>query len=200
MRPKLTRWRLLAFLLLTPVIFYLLLIGANYYYATRADYILQRIRNLKIDNSSIEELKRLGSEHGLRYEVPAFCATTPCIMVSPNNGWMRSLLIPSARAGLAQHTGLKAWQVAGYIVIENGHVTGKMYVLEILTDNIFPETQVSASDQHRSEFNSCIYRPLKRHPDTRFIKPATFAPSGSSFQMGCQRKIESAPLSSISSA
>jgi hypothetical protein len=142
MRSKLTRWRLLAFLLLTPVIFYLLLIGANYYYATRADYILQRIRNLKIDNSSIEELKRLGSEHGLRYDVPAFCAATPCIRVSPNNGWMRSLLIPSARAGLAEHIGLRAWQVAGYLVLENGQVTGKVYDLEILTGNVFPETQV----------------------------------------------------------
>ena len=165
MRPRLTKWGLLVFLVLTPVIFYLFLIEANYYYATRADYILQRIRDLKIDDSSIEELKRLGSEHGLRYEAPANCAGTPCAhLVSPSNGWMRSLLIPLARIDLGQRIGLRAWHVAGDILIENGQVTGKIYALEILNDNVFPETQVSASDKHRSEYDSCIYRPLKRHP------------------------------------
>jgi hypothetical protein len=126
---------------------------------------LQRIRDLKIDDSSIEELKRLGSEHGLRYEVPANCAGMPsAYMVSPNNGWMRSLLIPLARTDLGQRIGLRAWQVAGDILIENGQLTGKIYALEILNDNVFPETEVSASDKHRSEYDSCIYRPLKRRP------------------------------------
>src|ERR1700733_11983565 len=131
MRLKLIRWRLLAFLFLTPVIFYFSLVGANYYYAMRATYVLQRIRDLKIDNSSIEELKRLGSEHGLRYETAANCAIAPCVqMVSPNNGWMRSLLIRLARANIEQQIGLRAWQVAGDIVIENGQVTGKIFALE----------------------------------------------------------------------
>jgi hypothetical protein len=50
----------------------------------RAAYVLQRIQALKLDNSSIEELKRLGSEHGLRYEASIYCANTPCAyMVSP---------------------------------------------------------------------------------------------------------------------
>ena len=165
MRLKLIRWRLLAFLFLTPVIFYFSLVGANYYYAMRATYVLQRIRDLKIDNSSIEELKRLGSEHGLRYETAANCAIAPCVqMVSPNNGWMRSLLIRLARANIEQQIGLRAWQVAGDIVIENGQVTGKIFALETFTGNVFPETQVSTSDQRHSELNSCTYRPLKRHP------------------------------------
>jgi hypothetical protein len=155
---------LLAFLFFAPVFFYLFLISANYYYSTRAAYVLQRIRNLQIDNSSIEILKRLCSEHGLLYEVPALCETTPCIMVSPNNGWMHSLLIPLARAELGQRIGLRPWQVAGYIALENGQVKGKSYGLEILNGNVFPETQVSASDQHHSEYNLCIYRPLQRHP------------------------------------
>jgi len=157
-------WWLLITLFLIVIGFYLFLIGANCYYARRAAYVLQQIRALKLDNSSIEGLKRLGSEHGLRYEVPASCVSTPCIMVSPNNWWMRSLLIPLARTGLGRRIGLRAWQVAGYIVIENGQVTGKIYGLEILNGNVFPETQVSTSDQRHSEYNSCIYRPLKRHP------------------------------------
>ena len=78
------KWRLLITPFLIIVGFYLFLIGANYYYARRAAYVLQRIQALKLDNSSIEELKRLGSEHGLRYEASIYCANTPCAyMVSP---------------------------------------------------------------------------------------------------------------------
>ena len=165
MRSRLGGLRLLVVLLLAPAIFYLFLVGANYYYATRAAYVLQRIRNLKIDNSSIEELSRLGSERGLRYEAASNCATMPCIhMVSPDNGWMRSLLIPLARADLGELVALKAWQASGDILIENGQVVGKIYALAIFSGKVLPETQVSASGQRHSELNSCTYRPLKRHP------------------------------------
>jgi hypothetical protein len=156
--------RLLAFLLIIPLILYLFLLSANYYYATRAVYVLQRIRDLQINNSSIEMLKRLGSEHGLRYEVPPWCASIQCMMVSPNNGWMHSVLIRFARTGLGRQIGLRAWRVAGYIELENGQVEGKSFGVEILNGDVFPETHVSASDQHHSEYNSCMYRPLKRHP------------------------------------
>lgn len=165
MMPRFRGLRLVVLLLLIPLIFCLFLVGANYYYARRAAYLGGRIRDLKVDNSSIEELKRLGSEHGLRYEAASNCATKPCVhMVSPDNRWMRSLLIPLARADIGQNIGLKAWQASGDILIDNGQVTGKIYALAIFTGNLFPDIQVSASDQRHSELDSCTYRPLKRHP------------------------------------
>lgn len=68
---------------------YLFLVGANYYYAGRAAYLLHRIRELRLDDSAITELRGLGSEHGFRYEKATNCSISPCMyMVVTNNEWM----------------------------------------------------------------------------------------------------------------
>jgi hypothetical protein len=160
------QWRRL---LITPLLiivgFYFFLLGANYYYAGRAAYVLQRIEALKLDNSSVEELKRLGSERGLRYEASIYCAGTPCAyMVSPNNKWMRSLLRPPFLTRLAGPIGLRAWIAAADIYVEKGEVTTKGYALGLFNNRLDPEIQVSSSEGRHSEYDSCTYRPLKRHP------------------------------------
>jgi len=87
---------------------------------------------------------------------------------------MRSLLLPLAQTNLGRHTGLKAWEVWGFILADGEGRTSKGYVLVILTGSYFPETQVSVSEQHHSEYNSCIYRPLKRHPGYEIHRASNF--------------------------
>jgi hypothetical protein len=166
------KWR---FLLLSPLVIvpslYLFLLCANYYYATRAAYILQRIRTMKVDNSSIAELKRLGSEHGLRYlEAGAeACASGECIyQVSPNNRWMWPLLRPPVVARVGRTLGLRAWVAVGDIVLQNHEVTGKIYGLGFFDGEVNPVIEVSAWDERRIDVDVCTYYPLKRHPGYAF--------------------------------
>jgi hypothetical protein len=149
--------------------FYLFLVSANYYYAKRAAYLLHRIRALKIDDSSIAELKSLGSEHGFRYEEePGNCASRPCIhMVSPNNGWMLWLLRSLATASLGESVGLRAWGATGSILVENQTVTGKVYGLALFEGRLDPEIQATAWEEHEFKLD-CSYYPLKRHPGYGF--------------------------------
>jgi hypothetical protein len=164
------RWQLLVSPLVIVIGFYLFLISANYYYAKRAAYVLHRINSLKIDNSSIAELKRLGSEHGLSYEEPSSCANMTCLhMVSPNNAWMRSLLSSPAMAGLGEKVGLRAWEAAGDILVESQDqtVTGKVYGLLLFDGRLDPEIQAWAYEQHNFKLDRS-YDPLKRHPGYGF--------------------------------
>ena len=149
--------------------FYLFLISANYYYAKRAAYVLHRIGALKIDNSSIAELKRLGSEHGLRYEEADNCASMPCIhWVSPNNGWMLWLLRSPATARLGDSVGLRAWWASGDILVDqNQTVTGKAYGVAFFGGRLDPEIEATAWEEHKFELD-CSYYALKRHPGYGF--------------------------------
>src|SRR5258708_7759714 len=159
--------------LLAPVVltfgFFLFLLGANYYYAKRATYVLQRIRALKIDNSSIAELKRLGSEHGLRYDEPDNCTDRPYLhIVSPNNQWMQSLLKSPTLARLGEHVGLRGWLAVGDIELFNQQVTGKVYAVAFFQGHLNPEVDLAAWDERDSEVDLCSYYPLKRHPGYAF--------------------------------
>jgi hypothetical protein len=146
---------------------YLFLLGANYYYAKRADYLLQRIRALRIDNSSIAELRELGSEHGLRYEQANNCASDPCMhMVSPNNAWMRSLMISPTLAEIGDKIGLRSWQAMAGILTENQQMTGKVYVLALFEGRLDPDIQVSAREERKFKLDDCVI--VKRHPGYDF--------------------------------
>lgn len=140
--------------------FYLFMVGANYYYAGRAAYLLKRIRDLKLDNSVAAELKQIGSEHGFRYEEEKNCGQTSCMhFVSPNNQWMWSLLRPPILSKIGEHAGLRRWLAVGDIEIENGQVIAKIYGLEL-----YPKTEVTAWHERKLELDPCMYYPLKRHP------------------------------------
>ncbi len=130
-------------LLLAPVVsafgFYVLLLGTNYYYANRAEYLLRRIRNLKLDNSSIAELKQIGSEQGFRYdETPADrCIDIACLnYVFTDNRWMHSLLGSPVLAKLGERLGLRSWFTVGDIEIQNGQVTGKIYAIQFYAASV----------------------------------------------------------------
>jgi len=159
------KWRLLLISPLVTVLgFYLFLIGANYYYARRAAYLLEKIRVLTIDNSSIAELKRLGSEHGFRCEVASDCTNVTCIhLVSPNNQWMWSILRSPILVTVRERVGLRAWFAVGDIEIENGQVIGKIYGLQF-----YPEMEAEAWHERKLGLNLCTYYPLKRHPGYGF--------------------------------
>jgi hypothetical protein len=72
-------------LLISPIVlligFSFFLLGANYYYSSRAEYLLREVRDLKLENSSIAELKPVGSEYGFRYEEtpPDKCVDVACL-------------------------------------------------------------------------------------------------------------------------
>ena len=166
------RWRLL---LISPLVVvfgsWLFLISANYYYAKRAAYLLQAILALKVDNSSIAELKRLGSQHGLRYEESeaSACANNACLhMVSPNNQWMWWFLKSPALTEVGERVGLRDWFAVGDIEIENGQVVGKIYGLQFYKTHDYPEIEASAWDEHKTQLDLCAYYPLKRHPGYGF--------------------------------
>jgi len=124
-------------LLIIPVVlaggFCTFLIGANYYYAQRATYLLERIRTLPLDDSAVTELKALGSEHGFRYEEATNCGKSPCIhTVAPNNLWMQHILTSRFTASLGRLLGLRAWLAVGDIELEQQQVIGKVYGSRIL--------------------------------------------------------------------
>lgn len=164
------RWRLL---LISPLVVvfgsWLFLIGANYYYAKRAAYLLQRIRALKLDNTSIADLKRLGSEHGLRYAEATDCANTACLhMVWTNNQWMWWFLKSPVLTEVGERVGLRRWYAVGDIEIENGQVIGKIYGLQFYKTHDYPEMEATAWDKRTLELSVCAYYPLKRHPGYGF--------------------------------
>jgi len=166
---------------------YVFLLGANYYYARRAAHVLQRIREMKIDNSGIAELKTLGSEHGLVYigGDAKDCANagpdTDCLcMVSPNNEWMRSLFRSPTVSRLGEYVGLRAWLAVGDVEIQNGQVVGKVYGLQFYDSRPYPKTEVAAWDQRKIELTPCEYYPVKLHSGYGFVN-ATNVPSFSVF-------------------
>jgi hypothetical protein len=161
------KWR---FLLISPLVLilssYLFLIGANYYYAGRAEYVLQRIRALPINQSSVAELKRLGSERGLRYQEPQSCENSCIHLVSPNNEWMRALLRSPTLAMIGEKAGLRAWMAVGDILTENQEVTGKIYGLGFFDGRMDPEIQVWTTAEKKSAPN--MNERFKRHPGYGF--------------------------------
>jgi len=165
--PKL--WPLLISPLVIVLGFYFFLIGANYYYANRAAYLLERIRALQLDNSSIAELRHLGLERGFRYEEGGDCTSRPCIyMVKPNNQWMWFLFRSPSRAKVGEHLGLRPWVTAGDIEIENGAVIGKVYGVGFYEGQIYPEIEAAAWEVQKLDITPCMYFPLKRHPGYAF--------------------------------
>lgn len=162
-------WLISPFLLLSGL--YLFLVGANYYYASRAEYLLRQIRDLKLENASIAELKRIGSEHGLRYdETPAdSCIDVPCLYyVFTNNRWMHSVLKSTSLARFGERLGLRSWFAAGDIELLNGTVIGKVYGIQFCRGSDFPEVEISAWEESKLETSACAYYPIKRHPGYAF--------------------------------
>jgi hypothetical protein len=173
--PLSRKWRsLLISPLLAALSVYVFLISANYYYAKRAEYVLQKIRALKLDNSSIADLRRLGSEHGLRYDGYAEagadnCVNTACLyMVSPNNQWMWLFLKSPTVAKLEERAGLRPWFAVGDIEIKNGQVVGKIYGLQFYGNHTNPEMEATAWRERKLDLDPCAYYPLKRHPGYGF--------------------------------
>lgn len=151
--------------------FYFFLLGANYYYATRAENLLREIRALKLDRSSVAELKRLGSKHGFRYdESPGDkCVDTSCLnMVFTNNRWMHSILRPLALTKLGERLGFRSWFAAGDIEIQKGQVIGKVYGIQFYAGSDYPTIEVAAWEEKSLRRNLCTYYPLKRHPGYAF--------------------------------
>jgi hypothetical protein len=162
-------WLLLISPFVAAAVFCLFLIGANYYYASRAAYLLQRIRTLRLDNSSVAELRRLGSEHGFRYEEASNCADWPCIhMVSPNNQWMWLPFNSRSLIKIGERLGLRPWVTAGDIEFENGQVVGKAYAVGFYRDRTHLEIEATSWDKRKLEVSMCTYYPLKRHPGYAF--------------------------------
>jgi hypothetical protein len=152
---------------------YLFLIGANHYYANRAGYLLEQVRILPLDNSSVDELRRLGSARGFRYEKGPNCGDTPgtsCLdMVSTNNHWMWKPLLRSRRLiEIGEHIGLRPWVTVGDIAIENGQVIGTVYGLEFFKDEYNPRIEVAAWHEIKLERTVCSYHALKKHPGYAF--------------------------------
>lgn len=149
---------------------YLFLIGTNYYYASRAAYLLQQVRALQLDSSSVDELRRLGSDHGFHYEEARNCTERPCIdMVSTNNPWMwKPLLKSRPLLDIGEHLGLRPWYAVGDIEIDNGQVIAKVYGLAFYEDEYRNEIEVTAWHQHKLERTVCTYYPMKRHPGYAF--------------------------------
>jgi hypothetical protein len=125
--------------------FCLSLVGANYYYAQRAKYLLERIRQMPADNSAIAELRRVGSEHGFRYEETTNCGSMPCIhLVAPNNSWLRSLLISTPLRRLTAQKlkdglprldtllGLRPWQPLGTSKLKISKSSGRSTLLHCM--------------------------------------------------------------------
>ena len=126
------------------------LVGANYYYAQRAKYLLERIRSMPLDNSAISELKALGSEHGFRYEEATNCEVSTCLhMVAPNNLWMQHFLTSRFTAGAGRLLGLRAWLAVGDIELEQQQVIGKVYGLAFFEGRFDPAIQATAWEEAR---------------------------------------------------
>jgi len=160
-------------LLIIPVVlaggFCTFLIGANYYYAQRATYLLERIRTLPLDDSAVTELKALGSEHGFRYEEATNCGKSPCIhTVAPNNLWMQHILTSRFTASLGRLLGLRAWLAVGDIELEQQQVIGKVYGLAFFEGRFDPAIQVTAWEERKFGLTQCAYYPVKRHPGYGF--------------------------------
>lgn len=130
---------------------------------------MQWIRTLPLDNSSVAQLRRLGSEHGFRYEEASNCADRPCIhMVSPNNQWMWLPFNSRSLVKIGDRLGLRPWVTAGDIEFENGQVAGKTYGVGFYRDRTHLEIEATAWDQRKLEVSMCTYYPLKRHPGYAF--------------------------------
>jgi hypothetical protein len=152
---------------------YLFLIGTNYYYANRAAYLLQRVRTLPLDDSSIDELRRLGSEYGFHYEEASNCAETPDVgcmnIVSTNNQWMwKPLLKSRPLLEMAEHLSLRPWYAVGDIEVENAHVNAKIYGLAFSEDEYRPKIEVATWHERKLERTVCSCYALKRHPGYAF--------------------------------
>ena len=163
------RWLVLIYSSFAVLGFYLFLICANRYYANRAAYLLQRIRALQLNNSSIAELQRLGSEHGFRYQGGGDCADGDCLhMVLPNNQWMWSLFKSPTMVAMGQRLGLRPWVTVGDLEIKNGQVVAKIYGIWFYRDHTYLEIEATAWEQRKLEVSMCSYYPLKRHPGYAF--------------------------------
>jgi hypothetical protein len=203
MNPKRT-WRLLVISPLVAVLgFYLFLIGANYYYAKRAAYLLERIRALKIDNSSVEELRRLGSAHGFRYDGYGDTQTDHCVniacldMVSPNNQWMWFFLKSPTLAKLEKRAGLRPWLAAGDIEIKNGQVVGKIYGLQFYEDDLVQRSKPQPGTSRNLISTLVRTTPLNGTPDMGSAMLATYVLSESWSTIRHPQKIVNVPFNSI---
>jgi hypothetical protein len=164
-------WLLLIYCSFAVLGCYLFLICANYYYASRAAYLLQRIRALQLNNSSIAELQRLGSEHGFRYQEGGDCTDGDCLhMVLPNNQWMWLLFQSPTMFKIGERLGLRPWVTVGDIEIKNGLVVANIYGLGFYKVGNYPEIKIEATAwrRHKLEVAICDYYPLKRHPGYAF--------------------------------
>lgn len=155
------------------VCLYLFLITANYFYATRAAHMLDRIRAMKLDNSSIAAIKRLGSERGIRLDAAGDCdQVADCgYMVSTNNQWMRSMLGPAPIAAIGKHIGLKSWGAAGDVLTRDGQVYAKIFGLDLQFSgrSIYPEVEAVTWVQ-LDPVKPCRYYPVKRHSGYAFFR------------------------------
>ena len=144
--------------------FCLFLVGANYYYAQRATYLLDRIRDMPLNDSAAIELKTLGSEHGFRYEEATNCENSPCInMVAPNNLWMHYLLTSRFTAWIGRILKLRAWLAVGDIELEKHEVIGNVYGLAFFEGQSDPEMEVTAWEERTFDPTSCPHYPRDRH-------------------------------------
>jgi len=161
------KWRVaIVFPLVLLQCVYLFLVGANFYYAKRASYLLHRIRTLQVDQSAIGELEKLGSEHGLRYDPtePGNCKKIACVnIVSVNNRRMWSFLKSPTLSRLGGYVGLRKWQAVGDIEVQNDKVIGKIYGIALFTDPLSSDIEATAWQQHTLEIDACEYYALRRH-------------------------------------
>lgn len=72
-------------------------------------------------------------------------------------------------AWLGDRVGLRAWQAAGDILVENQNqtVTGKVYALALFGGRPDPEIEATAWEEHKLKLDRS-YDPLKRHPGYGF--------------------------------
>jgi len=144
---------------------------ANYYYAERAEYLLERIRGLKINNSSIAELRQIGSEHGFLYvaAAPNKCINTSCLnVVFTNNRWQYSLLNSPSFATVSGRLRLRPWIVSGDLELQKGEVIGKVFAPGFFEGRVNPEVEAAAWEERKLERTACAYYPLRRHPGYAF--------------------------------
>ncbi|MGA3105271.1 MAG: hypothetical protein ABSD53_12385 [Terriglobales bacterium] len=170
---SLSKLRLLLILPFTvAMVFYLFLVGANYYYASRAAYLLQQIRTLPLDKSGEATLRGLGSEHGFRYVEASNCADSPCLhIVSTDNQWMWVPFKTPALFKVGERLGLRPWETVGDIEMDRGQIVGKIYGLAFRRDSRnYDQIEASAWDERKLEVAMCAYHPLKRHPGYAFMK------------------------------
>lgn len=164
-------WGFSIFVIILSLASYFFLFAANHYYVNRADYLLQQVRALKLDNSSIGTLKHLGSERGFRYEeTPAEkFIDVPCLdYVFTNNGWLDSIFSRRMFAKLGKWAGLRPWFAVGDVEIRSGQVVGKVYAIQLDAIGNLPEFEASAWEENIPQLSVCNYYPMKRHPGYGF--------------------------------